>query len=339
MAVGIRAPGIDKRDFAQPLWLGESDIAGKTILLHEEQVLAITIQFCRYATLGGTTRCALILEVPRALHELMRTLPGVAHVVSKGDPLPDFEVYCPLLTLPLAFRTRLETIPSATRYLHASSRPSCIGARKWGWRRKSVRGLGLPVGQPDQQERPKRSITLAALSSLLDVDATFVSLQKEVRPDDAEMLTERGGLLHFGNELKDFSDTAALIANLDLVISVDTSVAHLAGALESRSGVAAHVPDWRWLIDRDDSPWYPTARLFRQDDTRTWDGVHRARSCCAAAVCEPRIVGWVELLRNPSLRAWRWVRKRSTHPTVPARRQRQWEAHVRRPAGALWIPR
>jgi ADP-heptose:LPS heptosyltransferase len=119
-----------------------------------------------------------------------------------------------------------------------------------------------------------RSIRLATLLSLLDIDATFVSLQKDVRPAAAAILKERSDLLHFGDELRDFSDTAAIISNLDLVISIDTSVAHLAGALATPVWVLLpFIPDWRWLLDRDDSPWYPTARLFRQDDTRAWPNV------------------------------------------------------------------
>ena len=109
---------------------------------------------------------------------------------------------------------------------------------------------------------------------LLDIDASFVSLQKDVRATDAELLQTRSDLRHFGDELKNFADTAALIANLDLVVSIDSSVAHLAGALAKPVWVLlTYIPDWRWLLDRDDSPWYPTARLFRQDDTRAWDNV------------------------------------------------------------------
>ena len=129
---------------------------------------------------------------------------------------------------------------------------------------------GLPTHKNDHN----RSIRLSALLPLLDIDATFVSLHKDVHAGDAKVLKERSDLLFFGNEIKDFSDTAALISNLDLIISVDTSVAHLAGALAKPVWVLLpFMPDWRWLLDRDDSPWYPTARLFRQDDTHAWDNV------------------------------------------------------------------
>jgi len=129
-------------------------------------------------------------------------------------------------------------------------------------------------GEPTHVNDRNRSIRLDALLRLLDIDATFVSLQKDIRPEDAMMLHARGDLLHFGDDLKTFSDTASLISNLDLVISVDTSVVHLAGALAKPVwAMLPYVPDWRWLLDRDDSPWYPTARLFRQDPARTWDHV------------------------------------------------------------------
>ena len=128
-------------------------------------------------------------------------------------------------------------------------------------------------GNPKNNYDRERSMTLSSLLSLLDCDATFVSLQKDVRAGDAAVLKARSDVLHFGDELN-FSETAALISNLDLIISVDTSVAHLAGALAKPVWVMlAFIPDWRWLLDRDDSPWYPTARLFRQDDSRAWESV------------------------------------------------------------------
>jgi hypothetical protein len=128
-------------------------------------------------------------------------------------------------------------------------------------------------GRPEHNNDQNRSIDLASFMSPLEgIDATLVSLQREVRAADASVLQERGDLTHFGGDLKDFSDTAALVANLDLVISVDTSVAHLAGALGKPVWILLPlIPDWRWLLDRDDSPWYPTARLFRQDGSRRWD--------------------------------------------------------------------
>jgi len=263
-----------KRAFAKPRWLGSSEIVGRTILIHAEAGAGFgdTIQFCRYVPLVAERGAAhVILEVQSPLKELMSTLAGGSQIVSRRDPLPDFDMYCPLLTLPLAFGTQLETIPSATPYL----RPSAQIAAKWdarlGSRRRSRIGLAW---HGDLTRLPQRAISLNSLLPLLDVNATFVSLQREVRADDAAVLKDQSDLHHFGDELNNFSDTAALVSNLDLVISVDTSVAHLAGALAKPVWVMLpFVPDGRWLLDREDSPWYPTARLFRQDEARSWDSV------------------------------------------------------------------
>ncbi|MGO9631391.1 MAG: tetratricopeptide repeat protein [Xanthobacteraceae bacterium] len=269
-----------KRNFAQPLWLGTDEIAGKAILLHSEQGFGDMIQFCRYVPLVAERAAGVILEIPEPLHGLMSTLSGTAQIVSKGDPLPHFDTHCPLLSLPLAFGTRLETIPSATPYLHASPQAVASWNTRLGRRNRARIGL-VWSGRPTHKNDRNRSLKLSTLLPLLDFDATFLSLQREVRADDTMVLRERRDILHFGDELRNFSDTAALISNPDLLISVDTSVAHLAGALAKPVWVMLpFIPDWRWLLDRKDSPWYPTARLFRQDDTRAWDAVivrvHRA---------------------------------------------------------------
>jgi tetratricopeptide (TPR) repeat protein len=264
-----------ERNFAQPRWTGSPAIAGKTILLHAEQGFGDTIQFCRYAPRVAALGARVILEVQEALRDLIRrSLDGVAQVVAKGDTMPPFDLHCPFLSLPLAFGSRLETIPHETPYLRASAQ----AVATWGARlpRKTRPRIGLAwSGRPEHNNDLNRSIDLASfLSPLGGIDATLVSLQREVRAADAIVLRERSDLIHFGEELKDFSDTAALAANMDLVIAVDTSVAHLAGALAKPIWILLpFVPDWRWLLDRDDSPWYPTARLFRQDDSRRWDGV------------------------------------------------------------------
>jgi tetratricopeptide (TPR) repeat protein len=267
------AARITERDFPQPLWLGEDDIAGKTILLHSEQGFGDTIQFCRYAPLVAAYGARVIVEVEEPLRELMTGVAGAAQIIAKGRPLPDFDLQCPLLSLPLAFKTRLETIPSSPSYLRAPGQNLQNWDARLGMERRPKIGLAWAGNAKHVRDR-ERSIGLGHLLPLLDVDATFVSLQKEVRAADAEMLKKIGGILRFDDELKDFSDTAALISRLDLVISVDTSIAHLAGALGKPVWVLlTHAPDWRWLLDRDGSPWYPTAGLFRQDDARAWDEV------------------------------------------------------------------
>jgi tetratricopeptide (TPR) repeat protein len=261
-----------KRNFAQPQWTGQEDIAGKAVLLHAEQGFGDTIQFCRYVPLVGERAAHVILEVQRPLHELMNTLPGGPQIVVRGDPLPEFDLHCPLLSLPLAFETQLETIPFDTPYLRASSERVISWNARLGPNRPRI-GLAWS-GHPSNWNDHNRSIELSALLPLLGLHATYVSLQYDVRTGDVTVLQDRSDLLHFGDELKKFSEMAALVSNLDIVISVDTNIAHLAGALGKRVWVMLpFVPDWRWLLDREDSPWYPTARLFRQYDTREWDNV------------------------------------------------------------------
>jgi tetratricopeptide (TPR) repeat protein len=274
-----------KRTFPQPLWLGSDEIAGKTILLHGVHGLGDTIQFCRYAPHVEARGARVVLEVHEPLRALMGTLAGVAQIVSRGEPLPDFDLHCPLLSLPLAFGTRLATIPAQTPYLRASPQAVMDWNARLGPRQRPRIGLAWS-GRPEHDNDRNRSMKLSTLlSPLAGCDATYVSLQREVRADDAPVLQGRGDILHFGEELKSYADTAALVANLDLVISVDTSVAHLAGALAKPVWILLpYIPDWRWLLDRDDSPWYPTARLFRQDATRKWDNVmarvHAALDTC-----------------------------------------------------------
>jgi tetratricopeptide (TPR) repeat protein len=265
--------GPRRRDFAQPLWLGGQEIANKTILLHSEQGFGDTVQFCRYAPLVAARGARVILEVEEPLVGVLAGLAGTTRVITKGNPLPDFDLQCSLLSLPLAFRTQLATIPSAASYLRAPDQ----ALLKWGARLPAKRRPRIGIawaGNAKHVRDRERSIDLGSLLPLLHVDATFVSLQKEVRAADTATLKNSADIIHFGHELEEFSDTAALIAHLDLVISVDTAIAHLAGALGKPVWILlTHVPDWRWLLDRDDSPWYPTARLFRQNEAREWDSV------------------------------------------------------------------
>jgi hypothetical protein len=262
-----------RRNFPQPLWLGAEEISGKTILLHSEQGFGDTIQFCRYVPLVAARGARVVLDVQKPLQPLMGSLAGAPQIISTGDPLPDFDLHCPLLSLPLAFKTQLETIPSGAPYLLAPSQAVMNWDARLGANRRPRIGLAWSGNAAHERDRD-RSMSLRAFLSILDIGATFVSLQKDVRADDATVLDERGEILQFGDQPGDFSDTAALVSQLDLVISVDTSVAHLAGALGKPVWVLlSYIPEWRWLLDRADSPWYPTARLFRQDHTRTWDAV------------------------------------------------------------------
>jgi tetratricopeptide (TPR) repeat protein len=277
------------RQQSRPVWLGDADLAGKTILLHGEQGFGDSIQFCRYAPLVAARGARIVLEVEQPLCGLMRGLPGVTEIVAKGDVLPDYDFHCPLPSLPLAFATRLETIPASGPYLQAPE----AAVTEWSRRLGDARGLRIGLtwaGNPNHVRDRERSMQLDRLMPLLEVDASFVSLQKQLRGGEAELLS-RAGIRDVSDDLHDFTDTAALISQLDLVIAVDTGVAHLAAALGKPVWLlVTHAPDWRWLLDRDDSPWYPTMRLFRQGDSRDWAGViDRVGAALAAQAGTPAL--------------------------------------------------
>jgi tetratricopeptide (TPR) repeat protein len=284
----IRSFRVIHRHFKQPLWIGAEPIDGKVLLLHNEQGLGDALQFCRYVPLLAARGARVVLEIDGPLKELLSGLTGVSHCISKGETLPDFDLHCPLTSLPLAFDTTLDTIPSAVPYISVDAPAADWGARLHS---QTLPRIGLVwSGNPVHNNDRNRSMPLKALLPLLDVKAQFVSLQKDIRPSDEVVLRARSDILHLGPELQSFVDTAALIEHLDLVISVDTSVAHLAGALGRPVWILLpYVPDWRWLLDRDDSPWYPTARLFRQSQTREWHSViDEARRVLTKFVTEAR---------------------------------------------------
>lgn len=258
-----------RRQFAQPLWLGESEVRGTTVLLHTEQGLGDTIQFARYAQVLTERGARVVLEVEPALYDLMRTLPGVDTLVRQRDPLPAFDLYCPLMSLPVGCGTTLDTVPSGVPYLRASAAKVAYWQARLGSKRRPRVGL-VWSGSSTHQADHLRSVELARLLAALPAAYDYVSLQKEVRPGDAAVL-QTSAVAHFGEELLSMDDTAALCACMDLVISVDTSVAHLAGALGLPVWVLLpHMPDWRWLLARSDSPWYPSARLYRQQRAGDW---------------------------------------------------------------------
>ena len=262
-----------KRAFSQPLWLGQESLAGRTILLHSEQGMGDTIQFCRYAKLVSDLGARVILEVPKPLLGLLKQLSWVSEFVVDGSPLPAFEYHCPLLSLPLAFKTTVHSIPSPTAYLRADPGKLAYWTSKLG--EKSTPRVGLVwSGRPEHTNDRNRSIGLATLLQYLPPGYQYVSLQKDVRDSDRPVLESRPDLLHFGHDLNDFADTAALCELMEVIISVDTSVAHLSGALGKPTWVLLPFsPDWRWLLDRDDSPWYPSVKLYRQPRVSDWDSV------------------------------------------------------------------
>jgi len=270
-----RAYQIAYPTFPEPPWLGEQDIAGKTILVGSDEGLGDTIQFARYVPMLAERGARVILVVAEPVHALLSGLAGVSQCLAKPVlSLPPFDLHCPISSLPLAFGTRLDTIPSKTAYLAA---PAPARVQAWDERlppRDRLR-IGLAwSGSPNHKNDRNRSIPLQALARLLDLDATFVSLQKDPRADDQAILRARPDIVDLTADLTDFSDTAALVSCLDLVITVDTAVAHLAGALGCPTWILLpYTPDYRWLLGRDDSPWYPSVRLFRQTATRDYDGV------------------------------------------------------------------
>ena len=277
-----------RRDFPQPMWRGEKDLHGKIVCLHAEQGLGDTIQFARYAPLVAALGANVIVGVQRPLTALMATVPGVSLVLSDGEALPDFDLHCPLLSLPLAFETDLATVPANIPYLW----PHEQRMAKWRGRLPQSGRLRVGIcwaGSSVHLNDHNRSLPLARFASVMSVPGLeFVSLQKEVSTAQAAILEEYG-VLQLGQEFADFADTAAVIAMLDLVIAVDTSVAHLAGAMgKAVALLVPFSPDWRWLLDRTDSPWYPSMRLFRQTAIGDWGGpIGRVRQELADLACRP----------------------------------------------------
>jgi Tfp pilus assembly protein PilF len=266
----------ERRKLTAPLWIGEGDIAGKTILLHAEQGFGDTIQFVRYAPLLAARGARVLIEVQPQLVRLLSGTGGVTLALPRKAPLPQFDLHCPLLSLPFAFGTTLDSIPAAARYVG----PPPDAAQIWRERVAGMCAEGRPrVGLVWSGERAhdndlNRSMALAALSPVLDLPhLQFVSLQHDVRDGDAPLLQMRPDIVQIGQKFSDFADTAAAIAQLDAVIAVDTAVAHLAGAMgKPLFLLLPFAADFRWLRERTDSPWYPSARLFRQQQFGDWTG-------------------------------------------------------------------
>ncbi len=268
------------RYFNQPPWLNDADLTGKALLIHFEQGLGDSIHFFRYLPLvmplvtGRDHR--IVLEVQKPLAPLFRNQVAGLEVIASGDDLPDFDFHCPLMCLPLAFHTTVDTIPAQIPYLHAD--PEKAGAwrdriRAMAKDRRPKIGLAWS-GNPKFRKDLRRSIPLETLSSIFSAAATWFSLQKDLRDQDRAHLAGNPSLHDLAELLADFSDTAAAVAELDLIISVDTAVAHLAGTMGKPVWVLLPIhPDFRWLRDRADSPWYPTATLFRQSKDGDWTDV------------------------------------------------------------------
>lgn len=262
-----------------PAWTGHLDVLpGKSIVLMAEQGFGDTIQFCRYCKVLADAGAKVVLVCQPELKSLMTGLPGVAHLAAGNDRVVRFDLSAPLMSVPRLLRTGLQSIPSQVPYLHADE------SKRAMWRERfsahtGTRKIGLVwAGRPTHLNDANRSIKLTDFLPLAALQGvTWFSLQKG--PAAEQLKSPPFPMVDLANELQDFSDTAAAIAELDLVISVDTAVVHLAGALGKPVwNLLPHVPDWRWLLHRDDSPWYPTMRLFRQLTPGDWGKVMQAVS-------------------------------------------------------------
>lgn len=261
------------REFGVPAWDG-GDLTGKRIFLHAEQGLGDTIHMARYIPMVAKRAGHVTLECPAALAPALCDLPGLGRIINVGEPLPEFDVHCPLMSLPLRFGTTIETIPWHGPYL----RPDAQRVEKWA---KQLTKDGRPriglawAGRPENKIDRKRSMRLEDFAALAEIKGVrFFSLQKGAAGSQARRPPAGMDLVDYTGELRDFADTAAMVANLDLVLSVDTSVAHIAGAVGRPVWILLPLsPDWRWMLGREDSPWYPTMRIFRQKKRGVWKEV------------------------------------------------------------------
>jgi tetratricopeptide (TPR) repeat protein len=269
------------RQFGAPRWNGTQSLAGKTILIHAEQGLGDVLQFCRYLPLLAAQGISVVFEVMPSLKALLRSLPATIQLVGRGESLPPVDYYCPLLSLPLAFKTRLDTIPGQVPYLTADPQRTA----RWRQRLQALPGLRVGIAWQGNLAVERliwargRSIPVAALEPLARLpNVRLVSLQKGPALEQLHQVTFADRMVDLSADLDcgpdAFLDTAAVMANLDLVISSDTSVAHLAGALGRPVWtMLAASPEWRWGLERRDSPWYPTMQLFRQTTDGDWSTV------------------------------------------------------------------
>jgi tetratricopeptide (TPR) repeat protein len=273
-------PVYPKRNLPGILYDGTQDISGKTLFIHGEQGLGDMLQFCRYAKLAKKAGAKVVIGTEKSLVRLLTTLEGVDQVVSIGDAIPPYEYHIPLMSLPYAFKTRMDTIPHG---IYLKSDPDLVEEFKgqfFSFGRKKNVGLVWSGGfRPDQPEvwavNERRNIALSKLLPLKEANVNFYSLQKGEGPE--QELANCLGWKHMINDtahFKDFADTAAYIQNLDLVICVDTSTCHVAAAMGKEVWMMNRFDTcWRWFMDRTDSPWYPTIKLYRQPKLGDWESV------------------------------------------------------------------
>jgi Tfp pilus assembly protein PilF len=267
------ALAVPTRKLPQPAWLGDNPLQGKRIFLHAEQGLGDSIQFCRYVSVVAGLGARVILEVQPSLADLLANLDGVSQLVLPGAPIPPADYQCSLMSLPGAFKTTLGTIPRQVPYLHADSRKVARWHEILGPRERPRVGLAWS-GNPRNRDDHNRSVDLARWIAFLPDECEYFCLQKGIRDADRRALNSCGKFTSVEAHNENFTDTAALIETLDLVVSVDTSLAHLSGAMGKTTWILLpFLPDWRWLLDRRDTPWYPTATLYRQRVAGDWDSV------------------------------------------------------------------
>ena len=254
-------------------WRGQENIQGKKLLIHHEHGLGDTIQFCRYVPLAEALGAEITLEVPENLVSLISTLKPQINVVAQGTSLPEMDACCPIMSLPHVFKTTVETIPSPTPYLFSDKTKVAAWKQKLGQSKKLRVGL-VWSGDIVHRNDHNRSIRLQEMVSLTDLPLEWHSLQKEYRSYDLDVIHQHQEIKQHQDDIVDFSDTAALVECMDLVISVDTSIAHAAGAIGKPVWILMpFTPDYRWMLDRKDCPWYATAELFRQNPNRQWADV------------------------------------------------------------------
>jgi Tfp pilus assembly protein PilF len=262
------------RFFMRPEWRGET-ITGKTLFVHWEQGLGDTLQFCRFGKATAARGIKTIISVQQPLWGLLQQLRPAVDIIGHDAVPMAYDYHCPLMSLPGPLGVTSNSIPSEQSYLTANSALSSAWNARLAARQASPKPrIGVAwSGSADHKNDQNRSMALKALAPIFAVDAHWISLQKAVPPSDAALLAELP-VIPLGSSLTDFADTAALIDNLDLVITVDTSVAHLAGAMGKPVWIMlTYYPDWRWFLEGETSPWYPSARLFRQDRSRSWNNV------------------------------------------------------------------
>jgi hypothetical protein len=252
--------------------LGEGSIAGKRLLLHSEAGLGDTLQFCRYAPLAAARGATVYLETQAPLAALLANLEGVTRVIAKGGALPAFDYHCPLMSLPLAFKTTIQTVPAVPKGLQSGREQIARWLERLPEPRRPRIGLAWS-GNPNNPIDRQRSIPLADWIPGLPMEFDCFCLQRDVREPDRAVL-DSSSITVFDDDELDFVNTAALCECMDIVLSVDTSLAHLSASLGKRTLIPLpFTPDWRWMRDREDSPWYPTAKLYRQTAPGRWNEV------------------------------------------------------------------